>query len=95
MSAGCCTGPWGGVVAGTLFVLPGFVVILTLSTIYALFQDTPALETLFFGLKAAVLAVVVEAVLRVGKRALKNRAMVALAAAGLRRDLLPRACRSR
>ena len=71
---------WGGVVAGTLFVLPGFVVILTLSTIYALFQDTPALETLFFGLKAAVLAVVVEAVLRVGKRALKNRVMVALAA---------------
>src|SRR6187431_3382679 len=44
----------GGVVAGTLFVLPGFVVIMTLSTIYALFQDTPALETLFFGLKAAV-----------------------------------------
>ncbi len=71
---------WGGVVAGTLFVLPGFVVIVTLSTIYALFQGTPALETLFFGLKAAVLAVVVEAVLRIGKRALKNRAMVALAA---------------
>ena len=70
----------GGVVAGTLFVLPGFVVIVTLSTIYALFQDTPALETLFFGLKAAVLAVVIEAVLRVGRRALKNRAMVALAA---------------
>ena len=71
---------WGGVVAGTLFVLPGFVVIVTLSTIYALFQGTPAIETLFFGLKAAVLAVVVEAVLRIGKRALKNRAMVALAA---------------
>ena len=67
---------WGGVVAGTLFVVPGFVVILTLSTVYALFQGTPAIETLFFGLKAAVLAVVVEAVLRVGKRALKNRAMV-------------------
>ena len=70
----------GGVVAGTLFVLPGFVVIMTLSTIYALFQDTPALETLFFGLKAAVLAVVIEAVLRVGRRALRNRAMMALAA---------------
>ncbi len=70
----------GGVVAGTLFVLPGFLVIVTLSTIYAQFQDTPALETLFFGLKAAVLAVVIEAVLRVGRRALKNRAMVALAA---------------
>ena len=61
-------------------LLPGFVVIVTLSTIYALFQDTPALETLFFGLKAAVLAVVIEAVLRVGRRALKNQAMVALAA---------------
>jgi chromate transporter len=71
---------WGGVVAGTLFVLPGFMVILALSTLYALFQGTTALETLFFGLKAAVLAVVVEAVLRVGKRALKNRAMVTLAA---------------
>ena len=70
----------GGVVAGTLFVLPGFVVIVALSTVYALFQDTPALETLFFGLKAAVLAVVIEAVLRVGRRALKNRAMVTLAA---------------
>ena len=70
---------WGGVVAGTLFVLPGFLVILALSTVYALFHGTPALETLFFGLKAAVLAVVVEAVLRVGRRALKNRIMVALA----------------
>ena len=70
---------WGGVVAGTLFVLPGFLVILALSTVYALFHGTPALETLFFGLKAAVLAVVVEAVLRVGRRALKNRVMVALA----------------
>ena len=71
---------WGGVVAGTLFVLPGFLVILTLSTLYAVFQGTAALDTLFFGLKAAVLAVVVEAVLRVGRRALKNRAMVVLAA---------------
>ena len=70
---------WGGVVAGTLFVLPGLVVILALSTAYALFQGTPAIETLFFGLKAAVLAVVVEALLRLGRRALKNWAMVALA----------------
>ena len=72
----------GGVVAGTLFVLPGFVVILALSIgLRAVPGHAGAVETLFFGLKAAVLAVVVEAVLRVGKRALKNRAMVALAAA--------------
>lgn len=69
----------GGIVAGTLFVLPGFLVILALSTAYALFQNTAWLGALFFGLKAAVLAVVIEAVIRVGKRALKNRAMVALA----------------
>ena len=87
---------WGGVVAGTLFVLPGFFVILILSTVYAVFQDTPALvRRLFFGLKAAVLAVVVEAVLRVGRRALKNRVMVGARGRGLRRDLLLRRCRSR
>ena len=70
----------GGIVAGTLFVLPGFCVILALSTLYALFQSTTWLASLFFGLKAAVLAVVIEAVIRVGKRALKNNVMIALAA---------------
>jgi chromate transporter len=71
----------GGLVAGTLFVLPGFFVIAALSTLYALFHTTAWLAALFFGLKAAVLAVVIEAVLRVGKRALKNDAMRALALA--------------
>lgn len=70
----------GGIVAGTLFVLPGFLVILALSTAYALFQNTAWLGALFFGLKAAVLAVVIEAVIRVGKRALKNRTMIGIAA---------------
>lgn len=70
----------GGIVAGTLFVLPGFCVILALSTLYALFQSTTWLGSLFFGLKAAVLAVVIEAVIRVGKRALKNHVMLGLAA---------------
>ncbi|WP_284179773.1 chromate efflux transporter [Rhabdaerophilum sp. SD176] len=69
----------GGIVAGTLFVLPGFCVILALSTAYALYQETAWLGALFFGLKAAVLAVVIEAVIRVGKRALKNRVMLAIA----------------
>src|SRR6476646_11564622 len=71
----------GGVIAGTLFVLPGVIVIGALSWLYATYQHLPAVTAIFFGLKAAVLAVVVEAVLRIGKRALKNRVMVAIAAA--------------
>ncbi|PBC10966.1 chromate transporter [Mesorhizobium sp. WSM3859] len=71
----------GGLVAGTLFVLPGALVMLCLSSFYMLYNDTPVVEALFFGVKAAVLAVVVEAVIRIGKRALKNRAMVAIAVA--------------
>lgn len=62
----------GGIVAGLLFVLPGLAVILGLSTLYALYQDTSLVAGLFFGLKAAVLAIVVEAVIRIGKRALKS-----------------------
>lgn len=69
----------GGLVAGLLFVLPGFVAILGLSMLYAGFRELPAVAALFFGLKAAVLAVVVEAVLRIGKRALTNRLMVVVA----------------
>ncbi|HEX2529077.1 MAG TPA: chromate efflux transporter [Geminicoccus sp.] len=72
-------GTRGGIVAGTLFVLPGLLVILALSTAYALFQATSWLAGLFFGLKAAILAVVLEALLRVAKRALKGPGMVALA----------------
>jgi chromate transporter len=71
----------GGIAAGVLFVLPGLAVILCLSAVYALFQGTATVDALFFGLKAAVLAIVVQAVLRVGKRALKNRFMIGLAAA--------------
>ncbi|MBI5477846.1 MAG: chromate transporter [Deltaproteobacteria bacterium] len=71
----------GGIVAGTLFILPGFVVIMLLSVLYAGFNQLPAIDALFFGLKGAVLAVVVEAVLRLGKRALKGRLMLAVAGA--------------
>src|SRR2546423_4546734 len=71
----------GGVIAGTLFVLPGVIVIGVLSWLYATYQQLPAVTAIFFGLKAAVLAVVVEAVLRVGRRALENRVMIAVAAA--------------
>lgn len=72
-------GKRGGVIAGTLFVLPGFVVIVALSAAYALFQETSWLESVFFGLKAAVLAIVVEALIRVGRRALKNGVMLGIA----------------
>jgi chromate transporter len=71
----------GGIIAGTLFVLPGFVVILLLSALYAGFQRLPAVDAFFFGLKAAVLAIVVEAVLRIGRRALKGRLLLAVAGA--------------
>lgn len=71
----------GGLVAGILFVLPGYVAIMALSIVYALYGRTGFVEALFFGLKAAVLAIVLEAVVRIGRRALKNRTMVAIAAA--------------
>jgi chromate transporter len=70
----------GGIIAGGLFVLPGFLAILLLSILYASFQGTTLVEALFFGLKAAVLAVVLEAVIKIGRRALKNAVMVGIAA---------------
>lgn len=73
-------GTRGGIVAGLLFILPGFFVILGLSSAYALFHETDWLTSLFFGLKAAVLAIVVEAVIRVGRRALKTRFALIVAA---------------
>lgn len=63
----------GGLAAGLLFILPGLLVILGLSAAYALFHEAGWLRGLFFGLKAAVLAIVIEAVIRVGRRALKHR----------------------
>ena len=68
----------GGLVAGLLFVLPGFLSILMLSVLYALYQQTFVVQALFFGVKAAVMAVVLEAVIRIGKKALKNRVMVGI-----------------
>jgi chromate transporter len=71
----------GGLVAGILFVLPGAIAIMALSWIYAIFGNVGLVQALFFGLKAAVLAIVLEAVLRIGRRSLKNNVMVGLAAA--------------
>jgi len=70
----------GGLVAGTLFVLPGFVCIMILSWIYAAFGNVGLVQALFFGLKAAVLAIVLEAVVRIGRRSLKNNVMIGIAA---------------
>ncbi len=71
----------GGIMAGVLFVIPGIIAIMALSYIYAGYGNVPVIVALFFGLKAAVLAIVLEAVFRIGKRALKNNVMLALAAA--------------
>jgi chromate transporter len=71
----------GGVIAGVLFVLPGVVSIMALSIVYALFGKVGVVSALFFGLKTAVLAVVLQAVVRIGGKALKNRIMIGLAAA--------------
>lgn len=71
----------GGLVAGLLFVLPGALVITALSAIYLTVGDVTLVQGLLFGLKAAVLAVVLEALIKVSKRALKNGSMVVLAIA--------------
>src|SRR5580765_4251790 len=71
----------GGLLAGGLFILPGVICIMALSYIYAAFGQVGIVAALFFGLKAAVLAIVIQAVVRVGKRALRNNVMIALAAA--------------
>jgi chromate transporter len=70
----------GGIMAGGLFILPGIIAIMGLSYVYAAYGNVGIVEALFFGLKAAVLAIVIQAVVRVGKRALRNRIMIALAA---------------
>jgi chromate transporter len=70
----------GGIMAGGLFILPGIIAIMGLSYIYAAYGNVGFVEALFFGLKAAVLAIVIQALFRVGKRALRNRIMIALAA---------------
>src|SRR5437588_2953442 len=71
----------GGIMAGGLFVVPGIISIMALSYIYAVYGNVPFVAALVFGLKAAVLAIVVEALVRISKRALKNRCMLYTAAA--------------
>jgi chromate transporter len=71
----------GGLVAGTLFVLPGLVALLALSAAYVAFADTTVVASAFVGLAATVVAIVAQAVWRVGARALTNRILLGLAAA--------------
>ena len=63
-------GVLGGLVAGLLFVLPGVLIVLGMAAIYVLFGTLPVVETLFLGIKAAVIVVVIEALMRVSKQAL-------------------------
>jgi chromate transporter len=76
-------GTRGGLIAGGLFILPGALAIMALSIVYVAFGQLGIVAALFFGLKAAVLAIVLQAVARVGGRALKTRSMRALAVVAL------------
>ncbi len=70
----------GGFVAGLLFILPGFLVMLVLSILYAAYAELALVEALFFGIKAAVFAIVIEALIRIGSRVMKTRALYGVAA---------------
>ncbi|MBI3143748.1 MAG: chromate efflux transporter [Pseudogulbenkiania sp.] len=72
---------WGGIVAGVLFVLPSLFILIALSWVYIAFGDIPVVVGLFYGIKPAVTAIVVQAAHRIGSRALKNNVLWAIAAA--------------
>src|ERR1700736_1329492 len=71
---------WGGIVAGSFFVIPSIFVLWALSYVYAAFGNVPSIEAIFYGLKPAVMAIVAVAVIRIGRKALRNEIMWALAA---------------
>jgi chromate transporter len=71
----------GGLAAGILFVLPGALIILALSIVYAAFHHVPAVDALFYGVKPAVAAIVAEALVRIGRRSLKSKLHAGLAVA--------------
>jgi chromate transporter len=70
----------GGLVAGTLFILPGFFLMLALSWIYAEHRDVAWVAAIFYGLRAAVIGIVAAATIRIGSKALKNPVLQVLAA---------------
>src|SRR5437667_4698039 len=71
---------WGGIVAGSFFVIPSIFVLWALSYIYAAFGSIPWIAAIFYGLKPAVMAIVAVAVIRIGRNALRNEVMWTLAA---------------
>jgi chromate transporter len=74
---------WGGIVAGTLFVLPSLFVLIALSWVYLAYGAVPAIAGVLYGIKPAVTAIVVFAAYRIGSRALKNGLLWGIAAAAL------------
>lgn len=72
---------WGGIVAGALFVLPSLLILIALSWVYVAFGEQPMVAGLFYGIKPAVTAIVVQAAHRIGSRALKNSWLWGIAAA--------------
>ena len=72
-------GPSGGFFAGGLFILPGFVSIMVLSVLFAAYGDVSWVAGLFFGITAAVIAIVASAVVRIGRRVIKNGVMLGVA----------------
>jgi chromate transporter len=66
---------WGGILAGTLFVLPSLFILIALSWIYLSYGQVPWIAAIFFGIKPAVVAIVIHAAVRIGKRTLHNQAL--------------------
>jgi chromate transporter len=71
---------WGGIVAGVLFVLPSVFLLWGLAWVYSAYGSIPVVAALFYGLKPAVVAIVAEAVIRIGKKSLRNELLLAMAA---------------
>ena len=72
---------WGGIIAGALFVLPSLFILIALSWIYLAYGDVPLVAGIFYGIKPAVAAIVLQAAHRIGSRALKNKVLWAIAGA--------------
>ena len=72
---------WGGIASGLLFILPGFVLMTLIAIAYVVYGDLSWMQGLLFGMQAATLAIVIEAVIRIDKKALKHRALYGLATA--------------
>ena len=70
---------WGGILAGTLFVLPSLFILIGLSWVYLTYGQVPWIAAIFFGIKPAVTAIVLHAAIRIGKRTIRNHVLKAIA----------------